>query len=65
MAAKVVSVDDGCDVCGRAGVMGVIWRRRVSDDFNSGRVAVLCHECVAEGATALEELRNAPPSENR
>lgn len=64
MGASVVSVDDGCDVCGKAGVPGVLWRRRYSEDFNAGRVAVLCMVCVLEGATALA-LHAGPASENR
>jgi hypothetical protein len=59
MSAAVVSVDDGCDVCGRAGVAGVMWRRRFRDDFNAGRVAVLCLDCVMEGAAALAAHGNA------
>jgi hypothetical protein len=59
MGAAVVNIDDGCDVCGRTGV-GVLWRRPYRDDFNAGKVAVLCHECVVEGATALASYPFTP-----
>lgn len=64
MSVEVVNVDDGCDVCGRAGVTGVLWRRRYRDDFNAGRVAVLCLGCVVEGATALANHGNRPTAES-
>lgn len=63
MSAKVVAVDDGCDACGRIGVMGVLWRRRFRDDFGGGKVAVLCHECVVEGALALASYNPLTPSQ--
>jgi hypothetical protein len=65
VTVKVVTIDDGCDVCGRAGVIGVLWRRAHRDDLNDGRVAVLCHECVLEGGTALASYGNqqVPPAE--
>lgn len=66
MPATVVGVDDGCDVCGRAGgVPGILWRRRHSEDFNSGKVAVLCIDCVLEGAAALASYTPGPKGRGR
>lgn len=54
MAAKVVHLDDACDVCGQTGGTGVIWRSLK----HPGRAVVLCFACVLEGTTALASFGN-------
>lgn len=59
MPARVVSIDDGCDGCGRDGGIGVMLLRP-----DGVLLAVLCSGCMLDAGSRLARYGNAgePPA---